>query len=140
MICFALHCPNDHHFDSWFPSGAGFDALAASGQLACPICGDTGVTKSLMAPAVRPAEKAGARQLTSPSNELEAALAEMRRVVEENSEYVGLNFVAEARRMHEGDIDQRAIYGEARFDEAKALFDDGIPVAPLPFLPQRKVN
>lgn len=140
MICFKLHCPNAHDFDSWFASGAAFDALAAAGQLACPICGDQGVTKALMAPAVRPAEKTGARPLASPQNDVEAALAEMRRVVEENSEYVGLNFVAEARRMHEGEIDQRAIYGEAKFDEAKALFDEGVPVAPLPFLPQRKVN
>jgi hypothetical protein len=67
-------------------------------------------------------------------------MAEMRRKVEENSEYVGLNFAAEARAMHEGTIDERSIYGEAKPDEARALLEDGIPVAPLPFMPKRQAN
>ena len=140
MIRFSLQCSKDHHFDSWFKSGAAFDALAGSGQLTCPVCGDGSVEKSLMAPAVRPAEKSGEKPLTLPQNDLEAAMAEMRRAVEENSEYVGLNFAAEARRMHEGEIDPRAIYGEAKLTEAKALLEDGVPVAPLPFIPHRKAN
>jgi hypothetical protein len=140
MICFSLRCSKEHQFDSWFKSGAAFDDLAASGQLICPVCGDSDITKSLMAPAVRPAEKSGERRLTVPQNNLEAAMAEMRRNVEENSEYVGLNFAAEARRMHEGEIDPRAIYGEAKLNDAKALIDDGVPVAPLPFIPNRKAN
>ena len=71
---------------------------------------------------------------------MEAAFAEMRRQVEAHSDYVGLNFVAEARRMHEGQIDERAIYGEAKPDEARALLADGVPVAALPFRPKRKAN
>ncbi len=70
----------------------------------------------------------------------EAALAALRREVEENADYVGLNFVAEARAMHEGDLPSRSIYGEARIDEARKLLEDGVPVAPLPFRPIRKVN
>ncbi len=138
MIRFSLKCSKDHQFESWFKSGAAFDALVA--QMSCPVCGDASVEKSLMAPAVRPAEKSGTKSLTTPQNDLEAAMAEMRRAVEENSEYVGLNFAAEARRMHEGEIDARAIYGEAKLTEAKALLADGVPVAPLPFIPQRKAH
>lgn len=144
MIHYALRCSNDHGFDSWFQSAAGYDSLRAADQVACPVCGDTKIEKLLMAPAVRPARKAGTGaakpNLTEPTTELEAAMAEMRRQVEANSEYVGLNFAAEARRMHEGDIDQRAIYGEAKPDEARALIEDGVPVAPLPFMPARKAN
>lgn len=140
MIRFTLKCSKDHQFDSWFKSGAAFDDLAQAGQLSCPVCGDGSVEKSLMSPAVRPAEKSGTKPLTAPQNDLEAAMAEMRRTVEENSEYVGLNFAAEARRMHEGEIDPRAIYGEAKLTEAKALLQDGVPVTPLPFIPQRKAN
>lgn len=140
MICFSLRCSQSHSFDSWFKSGAAFDELAAAGQLSCPVCGDSAIAKSLMAPAVRPAEKSGQKRLTTPQNDLEAAMAEMRRAVEENSEYVGLNFAAEARRMHEGEIDARAIYGEAKLADAKSLIDDGVPVAPLPFIPNRKAN
>ena len=42
--------------------------------------------------------------------------------------------------MHNGEAPERAIYGEARLDEAKKLLEDGVPVAPLPFLPNRKAN
>jgi hypothetical protein len=39
-----------------------------------------------------------------------------------------------------GDAPERAIYGEAKPDEARAMIEEGLPVAPLPFLPARKVN
>lgn len=78
--------------------------------------------------------------LRAPASEMEEALAALRRQVEENSDYVGMNFVTEARRMHAGEVPERAIYGEARMDEAKKLLEDGVPVAPLPFLPARKAN
>ena len=144
MIRYALQCSKSHDFDSWFQSADAYDALRKAGHVGCPICGDTSIEKTLMAPAVRPARKAGdgpnKPSLTEPQTEIEAAMAELRRQVEANSEYVGLNFAAEARRMHDGDIDQRAIYGEAKADEARALIEDGVPVAPLPFMPPRKAN
>ena len=64
----------------------------------------------------------------------------MRRVIEENSDYVGRDFVDEARAMHSGEKPERAIHGEARPDEARALLEEGIAVTPLPFLPPRKTN
>lgn len=143
MIRFSLRCQSDHDFESWFQSGEAFDSLNASGHVACPVCGSAKVEKSLMAPSVRPARNAAgpARpDLATPSTDIEKAFAELRHKVEENSEYVGLDFVTEARRIHQGDAPERAIYGEARFDEAKKLIEDGVPVAPLPFLPQRKTN
>jgi hypothetical protein len=149
MIRYSLSCARGHSFDSWFQNAAAFDALRAAAQVACPVCGDTAVAKELMAPAVRPARQAEARiaapaptggPLSAPQTELEAAIAALRRQIEENSDYVGLNFAAEARRMHAGEVPERPIHGEARPDEAKRLIEEGVPVAPLPFLPQRKVN
>jgi hypothetical protein len=83
---------------------------------------------------------AGKPDLMHPKGDLEEKLAAMRRHIEENSDYVGLNFVAEARKMHAGDAPERSIYGEAKPEEARALLEDGVPVAPLPFMPVRKVN
>ncbi|MEO5621458.1 MAG: DUF1178 family protein [Cypionkella sp.] len=141
MIRYTLRCAKTHEFESWFQSASGFDALLQAGQIACPLCGDTGISKSLMAPSVRPARNAGSKpSLAEPLSEAEAAMTELRRKVEENADYVGVNFVAEARRMHEGEIDQRSIYGEAKPEEAIALLEEGIPVAPLPFIPARKVS
>ena len=78
--------------------------------------------------------------LSKPANETEQAIAELRRKVEDNSDYVGKDFVTQARAMHEGDAPGRAIHGEAKLDEAKALIEEGIPVLPLPFRPNRKTN
>lgn len=146
MIKYALKCAGSHEFESWFQSAAAFDALLAQGHVGCPICGETKVEKLLMAPAVRPARKAappqpdGAPNLTKPETEIETALATMRAQIEANSDYVGVNFVSEARKMHSGEAPERSIYGEAKPEEARKLLEDGIPVAPLPFLPKRKAN
>jgi hypothetical protein len=144
MIRYSLKCAAEHSFDSWFQSASAFDALAASGHVTCPNCGSAEISKTLMAPAVSPARKAGAsapdKPLSTPANPQETALAAMRAEVEANSDYVGKSFVSEARKMHEGTAPPRAIHGEARLDEAKKLVEDGVPVIPLPFLPPRKLN
>ena len=144
MIRFSLKCAKDHSFESWFPSGNAFEALKAAGHVACPVCGSGEVEKALMTPSVAVARGepgVPARpSLGAPATELETALAALRRQVEENSDYVGMDFVTEARRIHAGEAPERAIYGEARVDEAKKLLEDGVPVAPLPFLPARKAN
>lgn len=143
MIRYSLHCSEDHRFDSWFQSADAFEALAGAGHLSCPVCGSIRVDKALMAPAVQPARATAGvvrPDLQAPADPREAALAALRREIEENADYVGGNFVAEARAMHEGTLPERAIYGEARLDEARKLLEEGVPVAPLPFLPMRKVN
>jgi hypothetical protein len=141
MICFTLRCGKDHSFDSWFTSSQAFDALARAGQLACPMCGNADISKGLMAPAIasKTSDEAPA-PLTQPKTDVEQAMAQMRQMIEENSDYVGMNFAAEARKIHLGEAPTRAIYGEAKADEARALLEDGIPVAPLPFMPRTKVN
>ena len=104
-----------------------------------------------MAPSVRPARSTASgadnptgsppdRPLSAPASPAEQALAELRKHVEQNSDYVGGRFASEARAMHEGSAPERAIYGEARPDEARALIEDGVPVAPLPFNIGRKTN
>jgi len=135
MIRYALRCSEGHDFDSWFRSTADFDRLAAEGQLSCAVCGGGGIAKALMTPSV-PAE----RPLQAPASAAEEALMRLRRHVEENSDYVGLGFAAEARAMHEGEKPNRAIHGEARADEARKLIEDGVPVAPLPFMPRQRSN
>lgn len=135
MIRYALRCDRGHDFDGWFRSSEAYDATRAAGHVACTHCGSAKVEKSLMAPAVPTAKKPDA--VTSPA---EAALQALRREVEANSDYVGLRFVDEARAMHEGRSPARAIHGEARAADARKLLEDGVPVAPLPFIPRQKTN
>ena len=143
MVRYSLKCAEGHAFESWFASAGAFDDLAARGLLACAACGSAKVEKGLMAPAV--ASRDQKTPLTKPRGPREEALAKMRRQVEEGSDYVGLRFAAEARAQHEraqaGEAGpERPIWGEAKPDEARALLEDGIPVAPLPFMPRRSTN
>jgi hypothetical protein len=149
MIQFSLRCANDHNFDSWFQSSEAYETLQKAGMVTCAVCGSAKVEKALMAPKVHdsrgrakavPDAPEPERPLAAPRNDKERALAELRRKVEQTSEYVGLNFAREARDMHNGLTPERPIYGEAKPEEAAKLIDEGVPVAPLPFIPGRKSN
>lgn len=155
MIKFTLKCEHGHQFDSWFQSASAFDKLNSAGLLTCQTCGSSKVEKAIMAPAVRPGRDqtqpkprppghpAGdlpARPLSAPTNTIEKSLAALKKEIEETSEYVGSGFASEARDMHEGVVPARPIHGEAKPEEARKLLEDGVPVAPLPFIPTRKSN
>lgn len=130
LIRYSLRCADDHVFESWFRSADAFDRLVQGGDLACPECGSDEIEKAPMAPRV------GSTETRSPAEMVRTLCRE----IERNSEYVGDRFATEARAIHDGVAPERAIWGEARRDEARKLLDDGIPVAPLPFVPQRKMN
>ncbi len=146
MIKFSLKCAENHSFDSWFQSAASFDKLARSGLVTCAECGSMDVTKGIMAPSVQstrgaaPGAPRTASPLAAPETAAQHAIARLREKVEANSEYVGTDFARKAREMHDGTAPERAIYGEARIDEARKLVEDGVPILPLPFRPVRKVN
>jgi hypothetical protein len=143
MIRFALRCEREHAFESWFASGAAYDALREQGHVACPVCGNTGVEKALMAPAVAQGSMQPAAtppRPAPPDPALAARIEAFRKHIEATSDYVGMSFAAEARAMHLGEAPERPIHGEARLDEARALVDEGVPVAPLPFLPRNRTN
>lgn len=138
MIRYSLKCAAGHEFEAWFRSSAAFDAQRGAGQVACAVCGTAEVEKAVMAPAVtgggaRP-EAAPQPNLTKPASPAEAMVKQLRRHIETTSDYVGRNFAAEARRIHDGEADKRSIWGEASLSDAKELKDDGIPVAPIPWM------
>ncbi|MFN4057021.1 MAG: DUF1178 family protein [Roseinatronobacter sp.] len=137
MIRFALKCAQGHAFESWFKSNGAFDALSGQGLITCPDCGASDVTKALMAPSVSVQTKA---PLPPAKDDLERRIATLKAEVEANSDYVGTDFVTQARAMYLGDMPDRPIHGEAAPAEAKALIDDGVPIVPLPFVPSRKAN
>lgn len=139
MIQYALKCADGHTFDSWFQSAEAFEKLQSGGMVSCAVCGGSKVEKAVMTPRVAASrDKKG--PLSTPASAAEQAMAELRRKVEDNSDYVGENFATEARAIHDGSAPERAIYGEAKLEDAKKLVEDGVPVAPLPFLSNRKTN
>ncbi|MBI3701204.1 MAG: DUF1178 family protein [Afipia sp.] len=151
MIRYTLHCERGHEFESWFQSSSAYDAQAKRGLVTCAHCDSTKVEKAIMAPRVASKRKSKAADVPAaapapelaPSQfvmspqerELVTKLRELRDHVVKNADNVGKKFPEEARKMHYGESENRAIYGEATSEEAKALIEEGVEVAPLPILP-----
>ena len=131
MIRYALICDSAHEFESWFASSAGFEDQAKRGFVTCPVCNSAKVERAVMAPNVartdlgpkapQPAVEASAPAAPAPApvalmSEKEKAFREMvtalHRHVSENAEHVGKRFADEALKIHHGEAEERAIYGE----------------------------
>jgi hypothetical protein len=163
MIRYALTCERSHAFDSWFRDSSAFDELALKGELSCPECGSSEVRKAMMAPAL--GRSLGADQTVAPiqtvapmsvstgpgataeqgvalvddgARRLREVARELHRRMIEGADDVGSAFPEEARRIHAGDVPNRSIYGQASRDEVKSMIEDGIPLVPLPSLPDDK--
>lgn len=157
MIKYALVCDQAHDFESWFANSASFEEQARRGFVSCPVCNSIKVERAIMAPHVArtdrgkammepPAPAAGpavvAKFEAAPvalMGEKEIALrqmlAELHRQVAENAEHVGKRFAEEALKIHHGESDSRAIYGEASLEDARMLHEEGVEFLPLPRLP-----
>ena len=140
MIKYKLQCKNLHQFESWFRTSNDFEKLSNEKMLSCEICGSKSISKSLMSPSVSSKEKKGIKETldTIPSKK-QKLIKQLKKEVEKNCEYVGDNFEKEARAIHYGDSPERSIYGKTTIKEAKSLYEDGIPVTPLPWV-DRKTN
>lgn len=155
MIVYDLACEEGHRFEEWFGSSADYDDQRARGLLMCPSCGSGQVAKAPMAPAV-PAKGNQRQEVLPPQTpqpmantpmppEMQKALAALAKAQAEalkNSTWVGDKFAEETRKMHYGERDEAPIHGQASLAEAKALIEEGVPVAPLPFpvAPPEKLN
>ncbi len=163
MIVYQLRCSNDHEFEAWFRDGATYDQQAKDGDIGCPHCSDTVISKAVMAPnlasgraAFEDAEsntRSSADREIAPNTGPDRGNAEVRarqvaekildavgrigQHVEENCDNVGDEFATEARRIHYGDAEERGIYGQATEKEADELDDEGIKFHRLPRVRRR---
>ncbi|MBL8708320.1 MAG: DUF1178 family protein [Rhodospirillaceae bacterium] len=135
MILFELNCSQGHNFEIWFKDGNTADRQLSRKLVECPTCGDHKVGKALMAPRIGKKGEAAAANMTVMAKNMREQLAEVRRKVEENCDYVGDRFADEARKIHYGETDARGIYGEASEEQHRELNDEGIEVARIPWLP-----
>lgn len=140
MIVFDLRCDGGHVFEAWFASGEAYATQRAARQLACPMCGSGAVEKAVMAPAV--AAKGNSAPPPAAVRAAIGRIAAMQAEMLKGSEWVGGDFAARARAMHDGDEPRATIHGQATPAEAKALADDGVAVAPLPLpvVPPKVLN
>jgi len=149
-----LRCAQGHSFEGWFASEDDFRRQMDSGLLACPLCGDTNITRLLSAPRLNlhgdngESESGDAAQSAEAQRSVETQVAEpvaagipaalqaawlhMVRRVLAHTEDVGERFAEEARRIHYGEAPERGIRGKASPAETEALLAEGIAVMPLP--------
>jgi hypothetical protein len=64
--------------------------------------------------------------------QIQAAIMKQMRELVRNTENVGSGFADEARRIHEGESEERPIRGTATPEERESLIEDGITVVALP--------
>lgn len=143
---FDLECEYGHVFEGWFSSRDSYDEQLSRGLLTCPVCGSHQIKRKLSASRINvgaqesasPPASAPAAPVASamPSEEekrvMQAQLLQELRSVIRKSDNVGTQFAEEARRMHEGDVEPRAIRGQATAQEYQELAEDGIIAMPIP--------
>ena len=139
MIHFQLKCKQNHEFEAWFRSSKSFADQRKRGDVHCPVCGDSQVTKALMTPSIAKGSSisgnAAEKRAQEVAEQVLKAAKKLRDVVEKNFEYVGAEFAEKARAIHYGETIERNIYGEATEKEAEELDEEGVDFTRLPKLP-----
>lgn len=150
---FDLQCEHGHLFEGWFGSHEDYDSQQSRGMLTCPMCQSATIEKRLSAPRLnvghfdvesRTSEAGGGGSSLSRETvlaaspealqlaQIQAAIMQQMRELVRNTENVGSGFADEARRIHEGESEERPIRGTATPEERESLVEDGITVDALP--------
>ncbi len=138
MIVFNLICSDcNFPFEGWFDSTSDFQSQKRRKLLSCPNCDNTNIKKTLVAPNV--AKKSNSKILKNKKT-IASNIKKIKKIVEENFEYVGEKFTDEAKKIKYGETNDRPIYGEATIEQTKELIDEDISVTPLPFQSNKKNN
>ncbi|MBK1779743.1 DUF1178 family protein [Advenella sp. WQ 585] len=154
---FDLQCEAHHIFEGWFSSHEDYDSQQERGLLTCPLCGNGKISKMLSAPRLNvshlkkekqpaPLKQAPKMEATANLNDkelakIQAAVMQQLRVYVKQTEDVGKQFTAEARRIHYGEAKERPIRGNATPEQRQALQEEGIEVMPIPdFLDENQLQ
>jgi len=136
MIKYKLICEDcSHIFDSWFASSKEFEKLKKNKYLNCTACNSLNIDKSLMAPSVISKKNYLKLQDKDKEKDIKNKLREYKRFIKNNFEYVGKNFVYEARTIHYNNKkSKKGIYGNASLKEIKELKEEGIETEMIPWV------
>ncbi|MBX3667946.1 MAG: DUF1178 family protein [Rhodocyclaceae bacterium] len=148
MVVVNLVCSHGHAFEGWFRSSGEAKDQVLHKLVSCPLCGDPDITQKPSAPHV--ARKSTTAREAAPAREAAAAvpgpaqpereLWQALRKMLSGAENVGERFADEARRIHYDEAPRRRIRGKASRDQALELLEEGIPVLPLPVVPDEDLN
>lgn len=132
MIVLNLQCLHGHRFEGWFGSTDDFDAQVSSRLVICPACGEMRITRLPSGPKVMRQASSASPSVSDCERSSSGLFASVVAAILANTEDVADRFAEEARSMHYGESEARAIRGVASQAETKELLDEGIPVLPVP--------
>ena len=131
MIIFNLNCLDcNFSFDGWFENTKDYNKQNKLGLVCCPSCNSAKIKKGLMAPNV--AQKSNSK-ISKRNKSIASNLKKLKKIIEKEFDYVGDKFTEDAKKLPYGEVEERAIYGEASIEQTKELIDEDIDVLPLPF-------
>ena len=138
MIVFNLICSNcEFAFEGWFDNSSAFKTQKKRKLINCPNCESISIEKTLVAPNV--GKKSNSKKTTNKKT-IASNINKIKKIVEENFDYVGDQFTEEAKKIKYGETEDRPIYGEATIEQTKELIDEDISITPLPFQSSKKNN
>jgi len=130
MIRYALICSDcEAEFEAWFSNSAGFDDQKKRGLVECIACTGSNVSKAIMAPSVK---RTDSSKRVDTKAAAKTFINKARRHIAENFDYVGDKFADEARAIHKGEKEDRAIWGKTTPEQSAALAEEGVDAMPLP--------
>tara|TARA_A100000164_G_C21659239_1_gene654122 strand:+ start:173 stop:595 length:423 start_codon:yes stop_codon:yes gene_type:complete len=135
MIKYLLNCKNCKiEFESWFASSKEYDKLKRLKLLNCQNCNSQKIEKSLMRPNLSSSSFKLSEKNISKNKDLKKKLKEYQSFIKKNFEYVGENFIYEARSLHYNKKNNKNIYGKASLKDVKELKDEGIETSMIPWI------
>ncbi len=136
MIKYNLKCKDcKNQFDSWFASSREYEKLKKLKHLSCHNCNSLNVEKTLMAPSVLNSKNQNTIELKDNKYfEIKKKIKEYQKFIKKNLDYVGDNFVNEARSLHYDEKKKsKGIYGKASSEEIIELKEEGIETEVVPW-------
>ena len=136
MIKFRLFCKKCYKdFDSWFASSKEYEKLKKFKLLNCPKFNYYNIKKSLMSPSIINNKKKFNNLNSKKYTEIKNKLKKYQKFIENNFDYVGNNFVYEARSIHYNNKKrEKGIYGTASKKEVEELSEEGIDTEIVPWI------
>lgn len=134
MVIYDLICEHEHAFEGWFKSEDDFKSQQLQHMLTCPNC-DSNIVKKVPTAsyiATRGVADQSLNQKQKTALSKQHIIQKLTDYIVKNTEDVGQQFAEEAKKIHYGETDKRAIRGQATVDEVKELNEEGIDVLPLP--------
>ena len=146
LKCRSKICSDEKEFEGWFKNIDAYEIQKQQRLINCPICGSDKVEKLLTTPSLKTNKNKmsddkdkqyknnESLSVNVNSDNISTLLRTLKKEVQNNSTFVGNEFVSQVRSMKKGKIKEKAIHGHGTNKEIKELRDEGIEVINIPWI------